>query len=237
MLEGHGQKLVFRSLITVIVFSLAVLHPSWLYMLFFWDFGLFSFYHVAWLFMMLGMLQVFFPTFNKHVSCGRHLAKHFQPTAQLYTEEQLMESVRTNNLGALRSALFWAVLLSVIGLLRYLGILGARGIHLLVVFFYFADEFCINVWCPFRAWVIRNLCCNTCRIFNWGHFMIFSPYLFLPSFWTLSLVAVSAAILLQWEVMHARHADRFSAITNANLQCINCLKAQCHYAKGRQAHT
>ncbi|MDW7678144.1 MAG: hypothetical protein SCK57_10825, partial [Bacillota bacterium] len=136
--------------------------------------------------------------------------------------------------GALRAALFWTILLAAIGWFRYAGFIGSRGIHLIVVFFYFSDEFCINVWCPFRSWMIGNLCCNTCRIFNWGHFMIFSPYLFLPSFWAWILVAVAAAILIQWEVMHARHADRFTALSNASLQCINCLKAQCHYVRNRQ---
>lgn len=234
MVEIHSRKFVFRSLFMAVVFVMALFQPQLLERLYFYDFVFFRLYHALWLLMMLGMVQVFIPQLNQHVSCGRHLAKHYQPTTVSYTREQLQTSVEANNRGALRSALFWGLVLSAIGLLMRAGVIGARGIHLIVVFFYFADEFCINVWCPFRAWIIRNFCCNNCRIFNWGHFMIFSPFLYITSFWTWSLVVVSAAILLQWEVMHARFAHRFSSITNANLQCINCLKAKCHYVKNRQ---
>lgn len=233
MVEIHSRKFVFRSFFMAVVFGMAVFQPQQLESLYFYQIGFFRLYHGLWLVMMLGMVQVFVPKLNRHVSCGRHLAKHYQPTRLDYTKEQLQASVESNNRGAIHSALFWSLLLSVIGLLLRHGIIGVRGIHLIVVFFYFADEFCINVWCPFRAWIIGNLCCNNCRIFNWGHLMIFSPFIFIPSFWTWSLVLVSFAILIQWEVMHARYSHRFSPITNANLQCINCLKAQCHYVKNR----
>ncbi len=234
MVEIHSRKFLFRSLFMAVVIGMAFFQPQLLEHLYFYDFGFFRLYHVLWFVMMLGMIQVFIPHLNRHVSCGRHLAKHFQPTKVHYTKEQLQSSVEANNRGACRSAFFWGLLLTVVGLLLRNGIIGTRGIHLIVVFFYFADEFCINVWCPFRSWIIGNLCCNTCRIFNWGHFMIFSPFIFIPSFWTWSLVVVSVAILIQWEIMHARYAHRFSSISNANLQCINCLKAKCHYVKNRQ---
>ena len=234
MVEIHQKKLAFRTGVLMVAFGLALLNPSLLEMLFFLDLGLFRFHHLLWLLLMLGMFQVFIPAFNDHVSCGRMFAKHYTPSAHSYTQEQLEDSVRRNNRGALRAAMVWLVVLSLIGWFRWSGWLGNRGIHLLVVFFYFADEFCINVWCPFRVWIVRNTCCNTCRIFNWGHFMMFSPYLFLPQFWTWSLLAVSTAILIQWEIMNARHSHRFSILSNAKLQCVNCLQARCRYMQQRR---
>ena len=59
--------------------------------------------------------------------------------------------------------------------------------------------------------------------------MMFSPYIFIPTFWTYSLVLLSLVILVQWEYLHHRYPERFSEVSNLNLLCSNCVKAQCRY--------
>lgn len=228
----NKRKFVFRAFVSIVAFGLAFYDIDLLIKVFYFDLTYFKLYHILWFLLMLGMIQVCIPIFNNHVSCGKMFAKHFKANTTFYDKEALKEHTRRNNLGAVRAGIFWSVLLAVIGLLYFRNLIDKITIHLIVVFFYFSDQFCINIWCPFRSWIVKNKCCNTCRIFNWGHFMIFSPYIFIPTFWTYSLLMMSITILIQWEYMHFKHPYRFSEISNANLQCINCLKAKCRYIGG-----
>lgn len=227
----NRKKFIFRTIVLLFSFGIALYDIELLKEILYFDLKYFQVYHIIWLFLMLGMLQVFIPYFNNHVSCGKAFAKHFKESTIVCDKEVLKESIRKNNLGAIKSALFWLLLLFIIWVLYYLNIISQTAIHLIVVFFYFSDQFCINIWCPFRVWFIKNKCCNSCRIYNWGHFMMFSPYIFIPSFWTYSLVFMSFLILIQWEYMHYRYPQRFLEISNANLLCSNCLKAKCRYIK------
>jgi len=85
------------------------------------------------------------------------------------------------------------------------------------------DEFCATIWCPFQA-IIDNKCCNTCRINNWGYIMAFSPMIFIPSFWTYSILFLSILAIVQWEYLYHRHPERFFELYNAGLMCKNCVK-------------
>jgi hypothetical protein len=226
-------KFFFRGFIFAAAFFLVLFEPGLLQRLIYGRIGPFRGYQLLWAFLMVEMLRVFLPRWNQHVSCGRLFSKHFKPSDRPYTKAAFETSLRADQRGALRAAGSWAlVLLAIYGALT-LGWIERQNLHLIVLFFYFADEVCIHFWCPFRSFIVKNKCCITCRIYNWGHFMMFSPYLFLPSFWTWSLLGLSLLLLLQWEIMHGLYPQRFLAISNANLQCQNCLQAQCHYVKGR----
>lgn len=74
---------------------------------------------------------------------------------------------------------------------------------------------------------MKNRCCTTCRIFNWDHLMMFTPMLFVDSFYSWSLLAVSLAVWLLWEACVLLFPERFCELTNAALQCSQCTDKLC----------
>ena len=81
--------------------------------------------------------------------------------------------------------------------------------------------------------IVRNKCCNECRIYNWGHIMYLTPLIFIKSFWTYSLVVVGIFLFIQWEYMNLKHPERFSPISNKTLRCGNC-NHDCRYNKNKK---
>jgi hypothetical protein len=180
-------------------------------------------YHIIWGLLMAELLLAFFPNtlLNKYIGCGKLFSKHYHPAPE-YNKETLKKESKKFNRGAVLSAVFWIFLLAVIGMLHACGTIKDLWLYSISAFFYFSDLFCINIWCPFQSFFINNKCCNNCRIYNWGQLMIFSPLIFLPSFWTYSLVFVALLLFIQWEYYHCRYPERFSEITNLNLRCSAC---------------
>lgn len=220
ILTLNEKKFFFRTVLLLCTLLITTYDIKLLEHFLLVDIGMFSVYHVIWFLLMLEMVLVFVPRFNSYVGCGKIYARNYLKA--VYREEALREYTEMMNRRALFALLLWLMLLSGIGLLFLKNIISRIFLLVLVVFFYFADQFCINVWCPFRSWIVRNKCCNACRIYNWGHFMIFSPLLFIPDFWTYSLVFTSILIFLQWEYQHYRFPERFSPISNLSLRCSNC---------------
>ena len=58
-------------------------------------------------------------------------------------------------------------------------------------------------------------------------FLIFSP--FMP--FALSLVAISIALFVVWEINVVRHPERFSDKTNKSIQCRYCNEKLCYHKK------
>ncbi len=229
-------KFAFRTTILLCAVVLAVVDYTLLTRLFYMEVisigGLtIQVFHILWALLMLGMIQVCIPGLNNYISCGKLFEKHYRATGEAVSKENFDLEVTKNNIGAIRSGVFWAVIMMMVAGLYYFGIIDKVGLVLVSVFFYFSDQFCINIWCPFREWLVKNKCCNACRIYNWGHFMIVSPLIFIPSFWSISLLVVSLLILLQWELQHYRYPERFIELTNDNLKCAKCMKAKCGYIK------
>ncbi len=216
------KKFIFRTIVFLTFLFFYVYDLELLTSITSYSLGFFKVYHVIWLFLMLEMSQVLLPVLNNHISTGKIFARHYKKTKAPYDKKALQNYINKYNIRAVWAALFWLALLLFIGIFLYTGKLEVWSIHLIVVFFYFADEFCINIWCPFGAWIVRSKCCNACRIYNWNFFLIYSPYIFICSFWTYSLLLMSLIILLQWEYLHYKNPQRISEISNANLQCSEC---------------
>ena len=117
-------------------------------------------------------------------------------------------------------------LIAGIGLLHAANLIGDIGLFMITLFFYVCDLICVLIWCPFRL-MMKNRCCTTCRIFNWDHLMMFSPMIFIPSFYAWSLFGMSLVVFLIWEVCILVHPERFWDKTNAALQCANCTDKLC----------
>ena len=68
----------------------------------------------------------------------------------------------------------------------------------------------------------KNKCCVNCRIYDWGHFMMFTPMLFIQNFFSWSLFFTSLVVLIHWEIVYAKYPERFWSGSNKTLQCQNC---------------
>lgn len=219
-LSINDKKLIFKFVLFFIAVLISLYDNTLLERYLVIDIGYFSIYQIAWFLFLFEMLLIFVPRWNNYIGCGKLYAKHYRPT--IYKQEAMQEHTKKFNRRAMLALLFWLALLSGFGVVFLKGLVNKMFLFLLVLFLYLADQFCINIWCPFRSWIVRNKCCNSCRIYNWGHIMIFSPLIFIPSFWTYSLIAVSLAIMIQWEYQHYKYPERFSEISNLNLRCRYC---------------
>ena len=131
---------------------------------------------------------------------------------------------------ALRVWIFWGPLTVALAAAWFMWLkpAGAYWFPLLfVVAFYVCDLICVLFWCPFRVWFMKNRCCTTCRIFNWDHFMMFTPFLFVPGLYSWSLAGLSVVILIVWEISIYTHPERFTDACNQSLKCKNCTDRLC----------
>lgn len=125
---------------------------------------------------------------------------------------------------------FWGPLTAALALVWFLWLkpMGAYWFMLLFVgVFYVCDLICVLFWCPFRVWIMKNRCCTTCRIFNWDHFMMFTPFLFIPGVYSWSLAGLSIVIFVIWEIRLYTHPEYFTDACNDTLKCKNCTDRLC----------
>ena len=78
---------------------------------------------------------------------------------------------------------------------------------------------------------MKNKCCTTCRIYNWDYAMMATPLVFVPTWYTWSLLACALALLIRWEITVRRHPEWFSEQTNCALDCRQCEEKLCHHKK------
>lgn len=125
---------------------------------------------------------------------------------------------------------FWGPLTVALALAWFLWLepMGAYWFPVLfVAVFYVCDLICVLFWCPFRVWFMKNRCCTTCRIFNWDHFMMFTPFLFVPGVYSWSLAGLAVIIYVIWEIQVFIHPERFTDACNESLKCKNCTDRLC----------
>ena len=123
--------------------------------------------------------------------------------------------------------LVWLIGNFIVGILHLVGFLDASDLLMLTVFYFLCDYICILFYCPFQSGIMKNKCCVNCRIFDWGHFMMFTPMLFIKSFFSWSLFVTSFIVLIHWEIIYAKHPERFWSGSNQVLQCRNCKDKTC----------
>lgn len=188
----------------------------------------FSLFHLLWAVWLFDMLAQLFPI-KKDLSLGskKHFLKHFKPTiAERVNLPALKAYALSTAKAAYKVLLLWAGLIACIGVLYFRGILHAAELFLITVAFYVCDLICVLVWCPFRL-LMKTRCCTTCRIFNWDHLMMFSPLVFINSFFARSLFFLSLAVFLFWEIRAFLYPERFWEQTNEALRCSSCTDKLC----------
>jgi len=190
-------------------------------------FDQFSVLHILWAVWMLDMLFQLIPI-GKNISIGslKMFPQVFKPIREAVNPEHLKAYILSTTRAAYRVMIVWVLLTAAIGYVHHKGLIDNGMLFVISVFFYVCDLICVLIWCPFRL-MMRNRCCTTCRIFNWDHLMMFSPFLFVWSFYTTSLLLVSVAVVIVWEVCIFLHPERFWEYSNAALQCANCTDKLC----------
>jgi hypothetical protein len=182
---------------------------------------------VIWIIFAVEMVLRFFPSGIESMGCQKQFAKNYRPTGR---EEVRLQSWKRT------AAVFlaWVALNGIFGALYLAGIFDA-GIMLLIALAYsVCDMICILFFCPFQTWFMKNRCCATCRIYNWDFAMMFTPLIFVRNGYAQTLVLISLALLIKWEVLLRLHPERFSENTNACLACAQCQGKLCHHKKQLQ---
>lgn len=181
-----------------------------------------SFMHVLWVIFMVEMGFHFID--NKVTTLGsqKHREKYYNPVSKKIDRKKLKQEEEITNKRRFLVFFVWVLVTLAIGGLYLLKIIGFKEMMLIVGFFYIADDICILFWCPFQQFFLHNKCCVTCPIFNWDFLMMFAPFVFVKSFYTLSLFAVSLILFFIWDYRSFKYPVRFTETNNLNLRCENC---------------
>ncbi|MBE5942513.1 MAG: hypothetical protein E7264_08255 [Lachnospiraceae bacterium] len=185
-----------------------------------------SLMHVLWIMFMVMMVLHIFPLEKVTMALKKAEAEPYKEV-EGYSELELHQFVQQQNAKSWIVMLVWLIFNAVFGALYLFEIIGIPDMIMLTVFYFLCDYICILVYCPFQHLIMKNRCCVNCRIYDWGHFMMFTPMLFVQNFFSWSLFFTSCVVLIRWEVIYARHPERFWSGSNKTLQCANCEDKTC----------
>lgn len=179
---------------------------------------------VTWAVFFVEMVFRFFPSKYESPGCQKQFAKN-------YIKSGSTEIVIHDNNATMLVALIWVVFNGLFGALYMVGILDDGIMILLCSAYSICDIICILFFCPFQTWFMKNKCCSSCRIYNWDYAMMFTPLFFVRKTYTWSLLVLSVALMVRWEITFYLHPERFSEKTNDYLQCKNCTEKLCVHKK------
>ena len=180
--------------------------------------------YVTWAVFAVEMVMRFFPSKYESPGCQKQFARN-------YIKSGGTEISIPDNNAAVLIALIWIVFNGIFGALYLTGILDDGIMILLCSAYSVCDIICILFFCPFQTWFMKNKCCSTCRMYNWDYAMMFTPLFFIRKPYSWSLLALSVALLIRWEITFYLHPERFSEKTNDYLQCKNCTEKLCAHKK------
>ena len=226
--KRYVMRLIGRCIVLVIATLLLLFDKEQFYVMkglnFFHKLSLF---HILWGIWVIDMLLQLVPVKN-HIPLGsqKHLKHHFREVKERISKESLKKYISNTTRAAYRVMILWLALIAVIAALFYTGVLEAEHLLMISVLFYVFDLICVLIWCPFRL-MLGNKCCTTCRIFNWDHFMMFSPVVFAGGFFAISLFALSLVVFFVWETCVFLYPERFWEGSNVSLKCSECTDKLC----------
>ena len=229
MRAKYISRFVFRLAVLAVILVMYFLRSEAFSVLngfnFFWQFTLL---HIIWIIWTVSMIMQVVPTRNL-VSIGsqKQFGVHYIDTEIPYCPDTLKHHTKQSGLGAIKVLLLWLALTAVIGVLKKASVIDNRLLLVIITVFYVCDLICVLFWCPFKEWIMKNRCCNTCRIFNWDYFMMFLPGIFCKGFFTISLLAMSLITLAIWEIYNMKYPERFWEGSNDAIKCRNCTEYLC----------
>lgn len=175
---------------------------------------------IIWSVFTLEMILRFFPSKLESPGSQKQFARNYIRTGNTEIKVQ-------DNNAVMLVALIWIAFNGIFGALHMMNILDDGIMILLCCVYSVCDMICILFFCPFQAWFLKNKCCSTCRIYNWDYAMMFTPLFFVRESYTWSLLALSVALMLRWEITFYRYPERFAESTNGYLHCSNCTEKLC----------
>ena len=181
---------------------------------------------LIWVVFAVEMALRFFPSSLESMGCQKQFRKNYMPTGR----DKKMDSWKST----LAVAAAWLALNGMIGLMYFAGVMKQEILFLIALFYSVCDMICILFFCPFQTWFMKNKCCGSCRIYNWDYAMMFTPLVFVPNLYTYSLLFISLALLVSWEIYIRRFPERFMEATNDALACRNCPEKLCAHKKQLQ---
>lgn len=235
ILDSYVVKFITRILIFGGVLSYYLLHREVLVQAMNSNFfdglldGQFTILHLLWIIFMPMMIQHLLLPKNFTYALLKSKGSRYEPIS--YAPQRLEKKMEHLNRGAWRVAISWLLLNGLVATLYFMHILDRADLLMISVFYFLSDYICILLWCPFQTYLMRNKCCVNCRIFDWGHIMMFTPMALIPSFYSLSLFFVSLIVFVRWEIGVARHPERYWEGSNNRLKCKNCQDKTCQFKK------
>lgn len=187
----------------------------------------FSLLGILWVILLVSFALQLSPHSRVSRGCLKQFPQHFDVVENAVDAFFLRTKLHRLDLDATRVAIVWIVLNLAFAALYYRGTFGVSEMLLLTVFYYLCDVICIVFYCPFQKLFMKNKCCVTCRIFAWGTIMTVTPLIFIPHFYSWSLVALALICTAVWEITYHRHPERFCEETNAFLTCAACTDHLC----------
>lgn len=183
---------------------------------------------VVWVVFVVDMLARFFPTKIESMGCQKQFKRNYVPIEPV--EKPEMQSwKRTFAVFAV-----WIALNAVPVTLYLTHIIDGAILILLSLAYAVCDMICILFFCPFQTWFMKNRCCVACRIYNWDFPMMFTPVVFIVNAFWMSLFAIAAALLVEWEILYHKYPERFCRNTNESLSCANCTEKLCKHKRQLQ---
>jgi hypothetical protein len=227
----HFLKLFLRSLIFIAAITLYLTDKSLL---------LDNIYHPGanhgiyflifiWIFFVVEMLLRFFPSDYESMGCQKQFSRNFVPNENFPT---VTDSIKKKHLkSVIIVGAVWIAFNAAIGALFLASIIDAAVLFIVALFFAVCDIICILFYCPFQSLMMKNRCCVTCRIYNWDFIMMFTPLVFIASYYALSLFAIALLLFIKWEITYFRHPEWFCEETNLHLSCAVCTEKLCLHKK------
>lgn len=236
MMKRYIIKFLIRLAIFVAVFVAYITHKEVLYRFMTYDvsFGLSKYgvmpLHLLWLLFMIMMISHLFPNKTLSMALKKNKEEHYSEV-EGYSEHELLKFVQNQNVKAWTVMLIWLCFNAVWGFLHLFGVIDNADLLMITVFYFLCDYICILFFCPFQTYIMKNKCCVNCRIYDWGHFMMFTPMLFIKNFFSWSLFFTSLVVLIHWEIVYAKYPQRFWSESNQTLQCNHCKDKTCQMKK------
>lgn len=232
MFTIYMTRLVARIIIFIAVLIMYFFHRDWFTIVVSERFFLnFTPLHILWAILMGGMIIHLLPKFRITMSGLKSRPYTYREPENGYDKLQLFEYVKQMNIRAWRVLLLWISFNAIFGILYLCGVIGAEELVILSVFYFTCDLICMMVFCPFQKYMMGNRCCVNCRVFDWGHMMMYTPMLFIPSFFSWSLLFTSLVVAIRWELTYSRYPERFWRGSNATIRCENCQDKTCRIKK------
>lgn len=234
--DWYLYKFVFRVCLFFAILYIYLFHKEFLIQImthrFFYgikNYGV-NLLHLLWLIFMVMMIRHLVPKKLMTMAIRKREPEAYCEN-QNYSELELLHFVQDMNVRAWQVMLVWLCFNAIWGLLYCFKVIDNVDLLMLTVFYFLCDYICILLFCPFQSFIMKNKCCVNCRIYEWGHFMMFTPMLFIKNFFSWSLFFTSLVVLLHWELTYAKHPERFWSGSNDNLKCANCKDKTCQIKK------